>query len=297
MSSDTPSTKYLGQLRPRRSVLYMPGANARAMEKACEIDCDAIVFDLEDAVAPDAKEAARDQVLAALASHDYGYRELIVRGNGLDTPWGVADIEAFATAKIDAMLFPKVESEDQVAQILATLDAAGGETLPIWLMIETPTGVLDVTQFADHSRVEVLVMGTSDLVKELRAQHTPERHNIDYALQRCVLVARKLGKDILDGVHLDFRNTEAFIQVCASGRAMGFDGKTLIHPTQVAGANDVFGYSADTISEAQDILRVWQAALDEGKGVAVLDGRLIENLHAEEARRVVAFAEAMQRRI
>ena len=283
-------------MRPRRSVLYMPGANARAMEKARSLDCDTVIFDLEDAVSPEAKEMARQQVMQAVAGGDYGYRELVVRANGLDTPWGADDIAAFAGQPIAALLFPKIESVEQVSDIVVHVDRGGGEQLPVWLMVETPAGVLDLAEYADNPRVEALVMGTSDLVKELRASHQASRENIAYALQRCVLVARRLGKDIFDGVHLDFKNDESFRQVCAGGRAMGFDGKTLIHPNQIDGANEAFGYSEADVEEAYRLLEVWREALAEGKGVAVLDGKLVENLHAAEAERVVAFAEALSAR-
>ncbi len=283
-------------MRPRRSVLYMPGANARAMEKAKSLDCDTVIFDLEDAVSPDAKEMARQQVIDALTGGGYGYREIVVRANGLDTPWGADDVAAFAALPVAALLFPKIESADQVSEIIAHVDQGGGEQLPVWLMIETPAGVLDLAAFADNPRVEALVMGTSDLVKELRASHQASRDNIAYALQRCVLVARRLGKEIFDGVHLDFKNDESFRVVCAGGRAMGFDGKTLIHPSQIDGANEAFGYSEAEVEEAYRLLEVWGQALAQGKGVAVLDGKLVENLHAAEAERVVAFANALAAR-
>lgn len=283
-------------MRPRRSVLYMPGANARAMEKAKSLDCDTVIFDLEDAVSPDAKEMARQQVIDALTGGGYGYREIVVRANGLDTPWGADDVAAFAALPVAALLFPKIESADQVSEIIAHVDQGGGEQLPVWLMIETPAGVLDLAAFADNPRVEALVMGTSDLVKELRASHQASRDNIAYALQRCVLVARRLGKEIFDGVHLDFKNDESFRVVCAGGRAMGFDGKTLIHPSQIDGANEAFGYSEAEVEEAYRLLEVWGQALAQGKGVAVLDGKLVENLHAAEAQRVVAFANALAAR-
>ena len=282
-------------VKPRRSVLYMPGANARAMEKAKSLSCDTIIFDLEDAVAPDAKAAARAQVHSALAEGGYGYRELVVRCNGLDTPWGDSDIEAFASAEAAALLFPTIESLSQVRDIAAKLEAAKS-TVPIWLMIETPRGVLDLREFAGHDRVEVLVMGTSDLVKELRATHVEDRFNLDYALQHSVMCARLLGKEILDGVHLDFKNLASFRAVCERGREMGFDGKTLIHPTQVDISNEVFGFSTEDIVRAEAVLEVWREALAEGKGVAVLDGQLIENLHAAEAERTMAFAAALGQR-
>ncbi|MEM8769737.1 MAG: CoA ester lyase [Pseudomonadota bacterium] len=283
--------------RPRRSALYMPGANARAMEKAQGIACDTIIFDLEDAVAAGAKTEARGQVAAAVESGDYGYRELVLRVNGLDTPWGTDDLAMAAGLPIDALLFPKVESAAQVHAIVAAVDAAGGGALPLWLMIETPKGILDVREIAESSgRVDCLVMGTSDLVKELRAQHTPSRSNLAFALQSAVLAARTADVDVLDGVHLDFRNLDSFREACEQGRAMGFDGKTLIHPTQVELANEVFGFSDEAVADARAILEVWAAAQAAGKGVAELDGRLIENLHAAEAERIIAFADALAAR-
>ena len=267
------------------------------MEKAKSLDCDAIIFDLEDAVAADAKAKAREQVALAVNGGGYGHRELIVRINGLDTPWGKDDLAVAAELPVQALLFPKVESADQVAQIISATDDSGGGTLPVWVMIETPTGVLDVREVAAASdRVQCLVMGTSDLVKELRAAHTPSRANLAFALQSCVLAAREAGIDVLDGVHLDFRNLDSFRAACEQGRAMGFDGKTLIHPSQVEGANEAFGYGSDEIEDARAVLEVWAVAQAEGKGVAVLDGRLIENLHAAEAERVLAFAEALAAR-
>jgi citrate lyase subunit beta/citryl-CoA lyase len=285
------------QFRPRRSVLYMPGANARAMEKARGLSCDAIIFDLEDAVAVDAKTVAREQVAQAVRGGGYGYRELIVRVNGLDTEWGHDDVAAAVGLPVDAVLFPKVETSEQVATIIDALDAAGGNALPVWLMIETPAGVLNAREVAGASpRVGCLVMGTSDLVKELRARHTPSRSNLNFALQHSVLAARSAGVDILDGVHLDFRNAEAFRDACEQGRDMGFDGKTLIHPTQIETANEVFGYGPAEVEHARAVIAAWETAQREGKGVAVLDGQLVENLHAAEAERVLGFAAAVSDR-
>ncbi|MFM7119132.1 MAG: HpcH/HpaI aldolase/citrate lyase family protein [Gammaproteobacteria bacterium] len=278
-------------------MLFMPGANVRAMAKARELPCDGIIFDLEDAVAPDAKADARTQVQDAVRGGGYGYRERIVRVNALDTPWGEADVAAFADAPIDGLLFPKVESVAAVERIVATTEALGCGRLPLWFMIETPLGVLDVRAIAAGSaRLAVLVMGTSDLVKDLRASHTPDRANLAFALQRCLVVARALGLDILDGVHLDFRNDAAFRTVCADARAMGFDGKTLIHPTQIDGANAAFGFDAEAVAHATRVLEVWERAQASGKGVAELDGKLVENLHAAEAKRVLAFASALTSR-
>jgi citrate lyase subunit beta/citryl-CoA lyase len=272
----------------------MPGANARALEKAKSLACDTIIFDLEDAVAVDAKLAARQQVSDAIAGGGYGYRELVVRVNGLDTQWGAADVAAFAAAGVDALLFPKVESSVQVQDIVAAVDSAGGTQLPLWFMIETPLGVLDVREVALSSdRLGCLVMGTSDLVKELRAEHTESRSNLAYALQHCVINARATAVDILDGVHLEFRNLDSFRRVCEEGRSMGFDGKTLIHPTQIEPANEVFGYDSDDVDHARAVIEVWREAEAQGKGVAVLEGQLIENLHVAEAQRVLAFAESM----
>lgn len=284
-------------MRPRRSVLYMPGANARAMEKAKSLDCDAIIFDLEDAVSPDSKALARDQVQQAIAGGGYAHRELIVRVNGLDTPWGLQDLGMAAQLPIQGLLFPKLESEVQVEKICAAVDAAGGSQLPLWYMLETPLGILRAESIASASdRLAVLVMGTSDLVKELRAQHTESRYNIAYALQHCVMVARTLGLDVLDGVHLDFRNLDSFAAACTQGVEMGFDGKTLIHPGQVEIANASFGPSLDDVEHARKVLAAWDAAQADGRGVVELDGQLVENLHAAEAQRVIVFAEALAAR-
>ncbi|MGI9327401.1 MAG: HpcH/HpaI aldolase/citrate lyase family protein [Pseudomonadales bacterium] len=276
---------------PRRSVLYMPGANARAMEKARGLDCDSIIFDLEDAVAADSKELGRQQVCAALEAGGYGERELVVRINGLDTPWGAEDLAATAALPIAGMLFPKVERSSQVQAIDAALEAAGQSELPRWYMLETPLALLDLRDLVSQSpKLAVLVMGTSDLVKELRGSHVPGRANLAYALQSCIAVARAHAVDILDGVHLDFRNLEGVSAACEEGRAMGFDGKTLIHPAQIEAANAAYGPDAQTVSQAQRVLEAWQAAQAEGRGVVELDGQLIENLHAAEAERTLEFA-------
>ncbi|MEM7541661.1 MAG: CoA ester lyase [Pseudomonadota bacterium] len=284
-------------MQPRRSVLYMPGANARALEKAKTLKCDSLILDMEDAVAPSSKVAAREQIVAAVNGGGYGYRELVARVNGLQTPWGHDDLSAVASLAINAVLFPKIESAAEVDACIAALDAAGGSGLPLWLMVETPRGVLNCASIAAVSdRVEVVVMGTSDLVKELRARHTPERHNLDYALQTCVTAARAANVEIVDGVHLDFRNLETFQVACESGRSMGFDGKTLIHPSQIDIANEVFGFPDDAIAHAREVISVWEQAQADGRGVVELDGKLIENLHAAEAERVLALAEAVAAR-
>lgn len=275
----------------------MPGTNQRALDKARTLPCDGVIFDLEDAVAADAKAQARSNVAAVVAAGGYGHRELVVRVNALDTPWGADDVTAMAALEIDGLLFPKVETTEQVDAIVAAVDRAGGSAVPLWVMIETPRAVLDVVRLAGHSeRIRVLVMGTSDLVKELRAEHTEARLNLAYALQHCVLAARALGRDLLDGVHLDFRNQDSFRGACVQARQMGFDGKTLIHPSQIDGANEVFGFGDDAVTHARRVLDAWQSAKAAGKGVAELDGQLIENLHAAEAERVLAFARAVAER-
>ena len=271
----------------------MPGANERAMQKAKSIDTDVVIFDLEDAVSPESKALARQQVFDAIGSGGYGHRELVVRVNSLSTEWGRADVERFSEADISAMLFPKVETVYQLEKIDELLSLNGRSDLTRWIMIETPRGVLDLETLADHSYVEAIVMGTSDLVKELRAKHTETRSNLDYALQRCVMVARSRGLDVFDGVHLDYQNLDSFRESCVAGRDIGFDGKTLIHPTQVTVANEVFGFSADGYEYAKRVLAAWNQAIEAGKGVAVVDGQLVENLHAEESERIVISYEAL----
>lgn len=279
-------------MRARRSILYMPAANARAMAKARELPCDGVIFDLEDAVAPDAKALARTQMAAAVAEGGYGHREIVVRINGLDTPWGDDDLAAVAGLDVDAVLLPKVETTWQIGELEARLP----ETTPIWIMVETPRGILDLQSVvASSERVEVLVMGTSDLVKELGARHTADRAPVLHALSHSVIVARAFGRMILDGVHLEFRDEASFRTACLQGRELGFDGKSLIHPSQVIIANEVFGPSEEEVHDAHQVLVAWEEAREAGKGVAVLDGRLVENLHVAEAERVLALAEAIAR--
>jgi citrate lyase subunit beta/citryl-CoA lyase len=282
-------------IRPRRSLLFMPGANPRALEKARELPADGLIFDLEDAVAPDAKEAARDAVAAALAQGVYGKRELVLRVNALDTEWGEADLQAAASMPLDAVLLPKVESGERVRETVVRLDRAGVPmSLAVWCMIETPKGVLVAAEIASASpRVATLVMGTSDLTKDLRARDTPDRMPLMMSLQFVLLAARAHGLTALDGVHLDLGDEAGFAALCAQGRALGFDGKTLIHPKQIAPANAAFAPSADEIAQARKIIAAHEAALAGGKGIVVVDGRLVENLHVEAARLTIALAEAI----
>ncbi|CAB3822240.1 MULTISPECIES: HpcH/HpaI aldolase/citrate lyase family protein [Achromobacter] len=283
-------------IRPRRSVLYMPGANARALDKARTLDADALILDLEDAVAPDAKAQARAQVAAALREGGYGRRECIVRVNALDTPWGMDDVRAVAQAGADAVLLPKVESPAQLAALAQALDAAGApEDLPLWAMAETPLGFLRLDAIAGgHARLAAIVVGTSDLVKDLHARHTPSRDETLLARSFAVMAARAHGLAVLDGVHLDLNDDAGLQDACRQGRDQGFDGKTLIHPRQIAAANAAFAPTAEELDTARKRLDAWRAAQAEGKGVAVVDGALVENLHASEAERVLALAAAIQ---
>ena len=272
----------------RRSVLYMPAINVRALDKARSLNCDAIIFDLEDAVSVDQKLEARAQLVAELEQGGYGNRERVVRVNGLDTQWCKADIAAVARLDIHAILFPKINSPAELINAQELVDAAGGQHLSLWAMLETPLGILNANAItAASARLNVLVMGTSDLVAELRGQHTADRMGIQAALQHCVLVARAHARDILDGVHLEFKDQDSFIEVCSQGRQLGFDGKTLIHPAQIEIANQVFGSSESAVRDAHELIAVWEKAQKSGKGVAVLNGRLIENLHVREARRII----------
>jgi citrate lyase subunit beta/citryl-CoA lyase len=279
--------------RPRRSMLYMPGANARALEKARTLAADSLIFDLEDAVAPDAKEAARKQVAATLAAGGYGKRELVVRMNSLDTGWGHEDAPALAKAGADAILIPKVESAAQVQHVEHLLGGYGApDDLALMAMIETPMGVLNAGEIARSSpRMVCLVMGTSDLAKDLRAAHTRERLPMLASLGLALLAARANRIAIVDGVHLDLADDDGFAYSCRQGRELGFDGKTLIHPKQVAGANQVFAPSPDEIAWSKKIIAAHAEAETRGEGVVLLDGKLIENLHVENAHRIVALAE------
>ncbi|SMF10128.1 citrate lyase subunit beta / citryl-CoA lyase [Tistlia consotensis] len=281
--------------RPRRSMLYMPGSNTRALDKGRSLPADGLILDLEDAVAPDAKAAARENIVAAVAAGGYGRRELVVRVNGLETAWGRDDVAALATSGADAILLPKVESAAMVQELERLLAAAGAPAdLSIMCMMETPRGILKAEEIAAAStRLSCLVMGTSDLVKDLDAVHTPDRLPVLTALSLCVLAARAHGLAIVDGVHLDLSDDEGFAAHCRQGRALGFDGKTLIHPKTIAKANEVFGPSEAQIAEARRIIEAHGAAVAAGKGVVVLDGKLVENLHVEAARRTVAQAEAI----
>jgi len=280
-------------LCPRRSVLYMPAANDRALEKAQTIAADAIIFDLEDAVAPDAKRDARGKAVAAVQSGLYGNRELTIRCNGLDTEWGSEDVSAAAGARPSAVVIPKVDSVEYVDRVAAMLDAAGAPEVMIWPMIETPTAMFNVRAIAAHPRVAVLVMGTNDLAKELRSPLVPSRHPLVTHLATALLAAREAGKVILDGVYNDVKNPDGFEAECRQGMEMGFDGKTLIHPGQVEPANAMWAPSADDIDQAERVIAAFDEAVADGRGVVTVDGRMIENLHVDNARHVLATAAAI----
>ena len=282
------------ELRPRRSVLYMPAANERALEKAKSIPADAIIFDLEDAVAPDAKPDARAKAVAAVQSGEYGHRELTIRCNGLDTEWGRDDVAASAGAGPSAVVLPKVDSVEAVDAVSALLDESGAPaTTMIWPMIETPTAIFNVREIAAHPRVAVLVMGTNDLAKELRSPIVPGRHPLVPHLATALLAAREAGVVILDGVYNDVKNPDGFAAECTQGMEMGFDGKTLIHPSQVEPANDIWAPSDDEVDHARRVIAAFDEAVAEGKGVVTVDGRMIENLHVDNARRTLAVADAI----
>lgn len=284
-------------IRPRRSALYMPGSNPRALEKARELPADVLILDLEDAVAPERKEEARAQVLAAIAAGGYGERELLVRCNALDTPWGTDDLRALARAGAHGLVLSKVNSAADVQAAARLLDEAGAPGEPaLWIMAETARCILDIDAVAGaHRRLRGILMGTSDLARECRIRHTPDRAGFLTTLSLCVLAARAHGLEILDGVHLDLDDDAGLARHCEQGRDLGFDGKTLIHPKQLAAANAAFAPSPEALARARKIIDAWQEASAAGKAVVVVDGRLVENLHVQEAERDLELAERIGR--
>ena len=278
-------------VRPRRSVLYMPGSNARAMEKARTLPADALILDLEDAVAPDAKELARRQVAEAVKARGFGKREIIVRINALSTAWGAEDLKAAAEAGPDAILVPKVSSAKDLAEVEARLGAA---KVALWAMVETPLAILNIREIAGAGgRLACFVMGTNDLIKEFRGVHTPDRLNLAASLGLSVAAARAYGLAVIDGVYNGINDTDGFYAVCQQGRAFGFDGKTLIHPSQIEACNTVFAPSPQDVEAARLILAAFDKPENKGKGAISLDGRMVELLHAEIARQTVALADAI----
>jgi len=283
--------------RPRRSVLYMPGSNARALEKARSIPADALILDLEDAVAPDAKAEARAQVCDAVKQGGYGRREIIIRVNALSTEWGGADIEAAVAAGPDAILVPKISSAEDVREASALLDRAGArEGLQLWAMMETPLAMLQaqaIAATAPETRMTTWVMGTNDIAKELRCAHTPDRLPMVTSLGLCMLAARAYGITILDGVYNDIKDESGFAAICEQGRDLGLDGKTLIHPSQVGPCNKIFSPDDDEIAFSRQVIEAFKQPENAGKGVIKVDGKMVELLHAEIAERVVSIADAI----
>lgn len=280
-------------LRPRRSVLYVPASNPRAMAKAAFLPVDGLVLDLEDAVAPEAKPAARQAACAAVRSGDHGPREVVVRVNGVSTAWHDDDLAAACAAGSDAILVPKVDSPQVVRELVEALEEhRAAMTTQLWVMLETPSAVLRAAEIAAAAdRLTVLVMGTNDLLEELSAAAVPGRQPLVTALQLGVLAARAAGKVILDGVFNDISDVEGFLAECRQGRELGFDGKTLIHPGQIAGANATYAPDPRAVAEARGVLAAWEARRDSG--VVTYAGRMVEGLHVEAARRVLAVNDAV----
>jgi citrate lyase subunit beta/citryl-CoA lyase len=281
--------------RPRRSVLYLPSSNERALEKARTLPVDGLILDLEDAVAPEAKGSARENACAAARSGAYGRRELTIRVNAIGTRWHEDDLAAAAAAGPDAVVVPKVGSADEVRSLVDALEAAGApERTRLWAMVETPAAILDAARIAAASdRLACLVLGTNDLYKELGASFAPGRAAVMTSLQLAVLGARAAGVAVLDGVFNDVKDADGFLAEARQGRELGFDGKTLIHPAQVGPANEVFAPSAGQVEDARAVIEAFEQAQSEGRGVATLNGRLVENLHVDTARKVIATAEAI----
>ena len=286
-------------MTPRRSALFMPAHNERAIAKARTLDCDVVILDLEDAVAPDTKQRARNTAKAAVLDGGFDPREIAVRVNGIGTEWHTDDMTTFADSPLDALVVPKAESPADITRLGERMDALGySPDVELWLMAETPTGVFNARELCQaHERVGALLMGTSDLSQCLRVPATIEREGLVYALSHCILAAREANIDVLDGVCLDLANPEIYQVQCEQGRELGFDGKTLIHPSQITIANAVFAPSDHDIERANKIITAWNEALTRGDGLCVLDGKLVENLHADEASRTIALHEAIQARL
>jgi citrate lyase subunit beta / citryl-CoA lyase len=281
------------EFTPLRSVLYMPSSNERALEKAKTIPCDALILDLEDAVAPDAKPAARGAAAAAAASGEYGRRTVTIRVNGIGTQWHDDDIVAASQAGPAAIVVPKVDSADEVARLVAAMEKAGApDHTVLWAMVETPVAILSALEIARASeRLGAFVLGTNDLVKELYAEHVPGRGPVLPSLHTALLAGRAAGIAVIDGVYNDVKDTEGFLAECEQGRQMGFDGKTLIHPGQVDGANAAFAPSDQAVEDARGLIAAWEDG--KGAGVVTHNGRMVENLHVESARRVLSIHEAI----
>lgn len=280
-------------LRPRRSALYLPGNKSRALEKGRALPADVLIFDLEDAVGPDAKAESRTTVCEAVSSGNYQPREVVVRINGLDTEWHDDDLAAVARTTADGVLVPKIETGQQVQDLVGALSALGApQSLQLWVMIETPRAFLRVEEIASGSeRLAALVVGTNDLVNELHGLHVPGRGPVAPALALAVLGARAAGKTVLDGVFNDITDDDGFAAEARQGREMGFDGKTLIHPSQIGPANEAFGPSETELAHARKVVSAYEEAQAAGRSVITVDGRMIENLHVRDAQRILALAD------
>ncbi|KCZ46206.1 HpcH/HpaI aldolase/citrate lyase family protein [Hyphomonas pacifica] len=284
--------------RPRRSCLYMPGANERALEKAKGLQADTLILDLEDAVAPEAKEAARESIRTAVTAGGYGHREIVVRMNGLETEWGQADLKMAVEAGADAILAPKVIDGGDIDRLNDAMSRAGApDTMGLWVMIEMPKAILniqDIAEAAGRTRLTTFVMGTNDLAKEYRARMTPDRLAFQTALGLSIAAARAYDIIAIDGVYNDIKNEDGLIAECEQGRDMGFDGKTLIHPSQLDAANRIFAPSPHDVEHAQAVIEAFADPENAGKGVLKVNGKMTELLHLDEARRTVAMAEAIR---
>ena len=280
--------------RPRRSAIYMPSSNLRALEKAKTLSADVLIFDLEDAVAPDVKASARAAAVAAARSGVYGSREVLIRVNGLDTEWFADDIRAVAASGAGGVVLPKLDSASDVQSADQMLQAAGApDELVLWGMMETPKGIIAAADIAASSRLVGMIAGTADLAKDLHCAHPPDRWPMLLSLQTCVLAARANDLWVLDGVHIDLEDDHGFEAVCHQSKALGFDGKTLIHPKQIDIANKIFSPSAADIARARNLINEHKKAIAAGKGITIVDGRLVESLHVREAEQLIASAEAI----
>jgi citrate lyase subunit beta / citryl-CoA lyase len=285
--------------RPRRSVLFMPGSNARALEKARNLPADGLILDLEDAVAPDSKDKARDQIAQAVAARSFGKREVLVRINALDTPWWREDIAMAAQARPDGILVPKVSHVAELNSVAARLSETGApESLSVWAMIETARAVLHAEELASAARdprprLAGFVFGPNDISRETRIKMLPGRATMIPIITHCILAARASGVEILDGPYSDFANTEGFAAECRQARDLGFDGKTLIHPSQIEACNAVFTPPAEDVAQARRIITAFELPENASRGAIQLDGRMVERLHADMARRTIAIADAI----
>jgi citrate lyase subunit beta/citryl-CoA lyase len=282
--------------RPRRSMLYSPANNPRFLEKAAGLATDCVAMDLEETIVPEAKDAARANVVKALRTYDYGHREVIVRVNRLGSPWFDADLRAVARAGGHAILFPRVESRQEVRDCVAALDRAGGDALPVMLMIETPFGVLRAEEIAGASdRIACLVMGTADLTNHLHARPHPERLHLLTSLSLVILAARAHGRSVVDGIQSNLKDMRTFEYSCRLGRDMGLDGKTLVHPDQLVYCNEAYTPKPTEVAHAMEVIAAFEKAAAEGRGNVVVSGRLIEQMHVVAARRIVALDNAIRR--